>query len=104
MTIDARFSIAIATMAIVAFGCRVVGLIVGTSMGDNPNLRRFLDLLPACAMGAVLGPAMVAMTFVQSVAAIVSAVVFLASGRFLLALAVGSAVLMCERWILAVVM
>jgi len=55
-------------------------------------------------MGAVLGPALVAMTLVQSVAAIVSAVVFLASGRFLLALAIGSAVLMCERWILAVAM
>ena len=41
MPIDTRFSIALAIMAVVAFGCRVAGLIVGTHLGDNPGLRRF---------------------------------------------------------------
>jgi uncharacterized membrane protein len=56
MPIDARFSVAIAIMAAVAFGCRVVGLIGGTHLGESQKLKRFLDILPACAMGAVLGP------------------------------------------------
>ena len=101
MTIDARFSIAIAIMAIVAFGCRVVGLIVGTCLGDNAKLRRFLDVLPACAMGAVLGPSFAAMTFNQSIAVAATALVYLASLRFLLALAFGTAVLLSEKWIMA---
>jgi uncharacterized membrane protein len=104
MTIDTRFAIAIAIMAVVAFGCRVSGLIVGTYLGDNPNLRRFLDILPACAMGAVLGPSLAAMTFVQTIAVVVSALVYLASMRFLLALALGTAVLLSERRIMSMMM
>ena len=42
------------------------------------------------------------MTLVQAIAILVSGVVFLASTRFLLALALGTAVLMSERWIMAV--
>ncbi|MDX2290148.1 MAG: AzlD domain-containing protein [Hyphomicrobiaceae bacterium] len=102
MPIDTRFSIALAIMAVVAFGCRVAGLIVGTHLGDNPGLRRFLDILPACAMGAVLGPSLAVMTLVQAIAILVSCAVFLASTRFLLALALGTAVLLSERWIMAV--
>lgn len=101
MPIDTRFSIALTVMAAVAFGCRVAGLIVGTHLGDNPGLRRFLNMLPACAMGAVLGPSLDAMTPVQAIAVTVSAVVFLTSSRFLLALALGTAVLLSERWIVA---
>ena len=101
MSIDTRFSIAIAIMAAVAYGCRVAGLIVGTSLGDNPRLRRLLDILPACAMGAVLGPSLAAMTFVQTIAVLVSALVYLATRWFLLALALGTGVLLSERWIMS---
>jgi branched-subunit amino acid transport protein len=90
-------------MAIVAYGCRAIGLVVGTHLGESPSLRRFLDILPACAMGAVLGPSLVAMTLVQTIAVVVSALVYLASTRFLLALAFGTAVLLCERWITALI-
>ena len=101
MSIDMRFSIAIAIMAIVAYGCRVAGLIVGTHLGNSASLRRFLDILPACAMGAVLGPSLMAMTFVQAIAVAVSALVYVASMRFLLALALGTAVLLSETWIMS---
>lgn len=101
MPIDARFSVAIAIMAAVAFGCRVLGLIVGTYLGESQKLRRFLDILPACAMGAVLGPTLGTMTLVQSIAILVSSLVYLASLRFLLALALGTVVLLSEQWVLA---
>jgi uncharacterized membrane protein len=98
MTMDTRFAISIAIMAAVAFACRAIGLIVGTHLGDSPKLRRFLDILPACAMGAVLGPSLAAMTTVQALAVVVSAATYLASARFLPALALGTAVLLCAGW------
>ncbi|GGC70743.1 hypothetical protein GCM10011504_55650 [Siccirubricoccus deserti] len=102
MTVEERFAIAIGIMAVVAFGCRAGGLVVGSRLGESPKLRRLFNVLPACAMGAVLGPSLVAMTVVQCVALVVSALVFLASRRFLLALASGTAVLLSERWIIAI--
>ena len=63
--------------------------------------RQFLDVLPACAMGAVLGPSLGAMTLVQSIALFVSAAVHLATSRFLLALALGTTVLLSQGWIMS---
>ncbi|MFM9941072.1 MAG: AzlD domain-containing protein [Hyphomicrobiaceae bacterium] len=103
MSIDARFSVAIAIMGAVALGCRVGGLIVGTYLGDSQKLRQFLDILPACAMGAVLGPSLGAMTMAQTIAIVVSAAVHLATSRFLHALALGTVVLLSEKWILTAV-
>jgi uncharacterized membrane protein len=103
MSIDVRFSVAIAIMAAVAFGCRVAGLIVGTYLGDSVKLRRLFDILPACAMGAVLGPTFGAMTLVQAIALAVAVLVYLVSPRFLLALASGTAVLMSETWFRTIV-
>lgn len=101
MSIDQRFSVAIAITAVAALGCRVAGLIVGTYLGGNGKLRRFLDILPACAMGAVLGPTLGTMTLVQSIALPVSVAVYLASSRFLLALSSGTAILVLADWFLA---
>src|SRR4051812_34615137 len=98
MSIDQRFLIAIATMALIAYGCRVAGLLVGTVLGETPALRRILDLLPACAIAAVLGPSLGNMTFLQGGALLVSIAVFLMSSRFLLALTLGTVVLLAERW------
>lgn len=101
MTIDARFAIAIAIMAVIAYGYRAVGFIIGTHLGEKPGLRRILDILPACAMGAVLGPSLATMTQGQAIAVSVSTLVFLVSSRFLLATAAGTAVLLYESWLLA---
>ena len=98
MSTDRRFLIAIATMALIAYGCRVAGLLVGTYLGESPKLRRILDLLPACAIAAVLGPSLGAMTVVQGGALLVSVAVFLMSSRFLLALTLGTVVLLAGRW------
>ena len=97
MSIDRRFLIAIATMALIAYGCRVAGLLVGTYLGESPKLRRILDLLPACAIAAVLGPSLGTMTLVQGSALLVSIAVFLMSSRFLLALTLGTVVLLAGR-------
>jgi uncharacterized membrane protein len=99
MSIDRRFLIAIATMALIAYGCRVAGLLVGTYLGQSPKLRRMLDLLPACAIAAVLGPSLGTMTVVQGGALLVSIAVFLMSSRFLLALTLGAVVLLAGRWL-----
>ena len=99
MSIDQRFLIAIATMAFIAYGCRVAGLLVGTYLGESPRLRHILDLLPACAIAAVLGPSLGTMTFAQGGALSVSIAVFLVSSRFLLALTLGTVVLLAEGWL-----
>ena len=98
MSIDQRFLVAIAIMALIAYGCRVAGLLVGTCLGESPKLRHILDLLPACAIAAVLGPSFGTMTSVQGAALLVSIAVFLMSSRFLLALTLGTAVLLAGRW------
>jgi uncharacterized membrane protein len=99
MSIEQRFLIAITIMACIAYGCRVAGLLVGTYLGDSPRLRQILDLLPACAIAAVLGPSLGTMTLVQGCALFVSIAVYLRSSRFLLALTFGIGVLMAERWL-----
>src|ERR1044072_4208407 len=99
MSIDQRFLIAIATMAVIAYGCRVAGLLVGPYLGDSPRLRHILDLLPACAIAAVLGPSLGTMTFVQGGGRLASNAVFLIGSRFLLALTAGTAVLLAGRWL-----
>ena len=88
-----------AIMACIAYGCRVAGLLVGTYLGDSPRLRQILDLLPACAIAAVLGPSLGTMTFVQGCALAVSIAVYFMSSRFLLALTLGTGALMAERWL-----
>jgi uncharacterized membrane protein len=98
MSIDQRFLVAIAMMAFIAYGCRVAGLLVGTYLGESPKLRHIVDLLPACAIAAVLGPSLGTMTLVQGSALLVSIAVFLLSSRFLLALTVGTVVLLAGRW------
>src|SRR4051794_28386669 len=99
MSIDQRFVIALATMALIAYACRVAGLLVGTYLGENERLRHILDLLPACAIAAVLGPSLGTMTAVQGSALLVSVAVFAISSRFLLALTLGTVVLLAERWV-----
>src|SRR4051794_21375226 len=99
MSIDQRFLVAIATMALIAYACRVAGLLVGTYLSESPKLRHVLDLLPACGIAAVLGPSLGTMTSVQGGALLVSAAVFLLSSRFLLALTLGTVVLLAGRWL-----
>jgi uncharacterized membrane protein len=98
MSVDQRFLIAVAIMAAIAYGCRVAGLLVGTYLGESPKLRHILDLLPACAIAAVLGPSLGTMTSVQGAALLVASAVFLMSSRFLLALTLGTVVLLAARW------
>jgi uncharacterized membrane protein len=98
MSIDQRFIVAVAMMAFIAYGCRVAGLLVGTWLGESPKLRHILDLLPACAIAAVLGPSLGTMTLVQGAALLVASAVFLMSSRFLLALTLGTVVLLAGRW------
>ena len=98
MSIDQRFLVAVAMMAFIAYGCRVAGLLVGTYLGESPKLRHILDLLPACAIAAVLGPSLGTMTLLQGAALLVASAVFLMSSRFLLALTLGTVVLLAARW------
>ena len=97
MSIDDRFLVAIAIMSGVAFACRVVGLIIGTFLGDSQVLRRLFDVLPTCAIGAVLGPSLGMVTLLQGAALVLAAAIYLLSSRFLLALAAGALVLLSDQ-------
>lgn len=85
--------LALAIMAAVTFACRLAGYVIGARISNAPRLSRLLDILPACAIAAVVGPAIAANPF-QSLSLVVAGAVFLLSSRFLLALAVGTAALL----------
>jgi uncharacterized membrane protein len=63
--------------------------LIGTYLGEIASLKRFLDILPTCAIGAVLGPILVTMSVQQSFALVAAALLFIATSRFLLSLSVG---------------
>ncbi len=88
-----RFLMAVIVMAFVTFSCRFLGYLIGILFGDRPRLRRLLEILPTCAIAAVIGPAMATITLVESIALTSAAAVFLLSSRFLLSLSLGAAVL-----------
>ena len=99
MSIDERFLISIAIMAVIAFSFRAGGLLVGTYFGNTPRLRRVFDILPACAIASVLGPSLGAVTPLQAVALITAAAIFMLSSRFLVALTIGTAILLADQWV-----
>jgi len=94
MSPDARFAWAIAVMAAVTLGCRLAGFAIGERLSATPRLRRFLDLLPAAAIGAVLGPAAAHATALEWAALGAAAAVYGLSARLLPAFLAGSAVLL----------
>lgn len=99
MSIDERFILSIAIMALIAFSFRAGGLLIGTHFGNNPRFKRIFDILPACAIGAVLGPSFGGISMLQASALIIAAVVFVLSSRFLLALVIGTGVLLADQWV-----
>ncbi len=99
--IDERFALAVALMAGAAYGCRLVGYLIGRVAGQSPAVRRVLDALPASAMAAVIGPALVGADLLELAAAAVTAGVFLVSGRFLASLSAGAAVLVLAPGLIA---
>jgi len=90
---DDRFLAAMIVMATVTFACRLTGFLLGTVSGENRKIRRVLDTVPACAIGAVIGPA-VAANPMQALSLLLAGAVFLVFSRFLLALAIGTAALL----------
>ncbi len=88
-----RFLAAMIVMAAVTFACRLIGFLIGTYAGEGRQLRRVLDTLPACAIAAVIGPA-VAANPSQAPSLLIAGAVFLVFQRFLLALGIGTAALL----------
>lgn len=98
MTMDSVFVTATIVMAAVALACRLSGLLIGIRIGEGARMRRFLDILPACAMGAVVGPFLASASMWETASLIVGAGVFLLSARFMLSLWAGTAVLLGSYW------
>lgn len=94
MSPDERFALAVAVMAAVTLACRVAGLLIGTWLGRAERLRRLLDVLPTCAIGAVLGPLAAAASLPQGLALAATAGLYLLTARFLLSLVGGTLVLL----------
>ena len=88
-----RFILALAIMAAVTFACRLAGYVISTRISNAPRLTRLFEILPACAIAAIVGPAIAANPF-QSLSLVVAGAIFLLSSRFLLALAVGTGALL----------
>ena len=99
MSMDERFLVVGLIAAMVVAFCRVGGLLIGTYIGTDPRLRRILDILPTCAIGAVIGPSLVSVSVMQAVSLLVAGSIFMTCGRFLLALIGGVAVLMSSNWL-----
>lgn len=91
---DTRFALAVAVMAAVTLSCRIGGLLIGTRLGGVPRVRQLLDVLPTCAIGAVLGPLAAAADWPQALALATTGGLYLLSGRFLLSLMAGTAILL----------
>lgn len=91
---DRQFALAIVVMFVVTFGCRSGGLIIGRLAHDNQKLRRVLEILPACAIGAVIAPLFLTATVTEIAAVAVAIVTQIATNRFLPSLLLGSLILM----------
>lgn len=98
MTLDERFLFALVISAVITFSCRLVGFLIGTYLGEVGTLKRVLDLLPTCAIGAVLGPILVTASLHQAIALGVSASVFLVTSKFFLSLCLGTIVLLLSQY------
>jgi len=63
--------------AVAATGlCRVAGYVIARLLPEDPAIRKTLTALPACALAAVLGPQIVAMSFSELLSLSTAGLVF----------------------------
>lgn len=74
--------------------CRGGGYAIGLLLPDRAGLRESLDLVPACAIAAVLGPRLVDATPLALVAFSVGVMLFLWRREFVVPLVAGCAILL----------
>ena len=81
--------IAIVVLAAVLAAMRGLGFLLSYAIGDQPAVRRVLDLLPPCAMTAAVAPTLVQGGATTIGAALVAVLLGWFTGRVLLSIAIG---------------
>ena len=77
----------------VAYATRVAGFLLASLLGDRPHIRSVLDVLPVCALAAVLAPAALEGGPMDLAALIVTGITYHFSSHVMLSLALGLTVL-----------
>lgn len=80
-------------MGTIAYATRVAGFLLASILGDRPHLRSVLDVLPVCALAAVLAPAALEGGPIDLAALIVTGITYHFSSHVMLSLILGLTVL-----------
>ena len=86
--------LAVLAMAFVTYATRIGGVLIAAFLGDNRRLRGVLEVLPGCAIVALLAPAMTKGTPAELVALGITLLVMWFTNRVLLATVIGLTILL----------
>lgn len=92
MSLDGVWALLIATWTGVTL-CRVCGYTMGTLLPDRETTSEVLDALPACALAAIVGTQIMAMSIVGICAVGLGVVVFIWRGQLLVGFTAGLGIL-----------
>ncbi|ANK81784.1 MAG: hypothetical protein TEF_14010 [Rhizobiales bacterium NRL2] len=93
MSVETEAWLAIVMVALVVFTSRASGYFLGSSIKEGGRLRRLFDVLPGCAIAAVIAPVIVRAGPVEIVALAAAAALLWFTHNLGLALASGLVVL-----------
>lgn len=93
--------LAVLMMAVIVFGTRLAGYLLGSRVPEQGRLRRLLEALPGCAIAAVCAPALLTAGPVQFAGLAVAWGALWLSGNATLALLSGLGVLLAGGHLLA---
>ena len=95
---DSVFVVSMVVMATVVFALRAAGLVLGNWLSAKTELQRFLAFLPACAIGAAIGPQLATASLMEHVSVGTAIVLFAISGRLFFSFVMATLVLFIAQW------
>ncbi len=101
MSEDISAYLAIVMIAAIVFSSRLAGYLLGSRVAEDGALRRLFDVLPGCAIAAVVAPVIFQAGPVELVALVAASALLWFSGSTGLALAAGIALLIAGAHLLA---
>ncbi len=84
--------IGIAVLAVATYLTRIAGYFLGSRIRQDSALSRVLETLPGAALASVLALSLSGATFIELLAVVTGAAVFLLTGRTLVGILVGLAI------------
>lgn len=88
--------VTVLAMAAVVYGTRISGLLLAPLINRFTGVRDLLEILPGCALIAVLAPAVARGTPGEILAVLVTALVYWVTGKTLVSLALGLALVLAS--------